>query len=98
MPGSLHTVDMAASGITAGIREVGYGPVVKLVSAPTRCKRVWVGRPEAATGKVWIGTQLRQNRLLDAGDMAGFYIHIDDASKIYLISEADSSVEYWIEH
>lgn len=99
MAGSIYTVDQAASGIVAGTVALADTAAHPLVASPAPCKRVWVGRPKGETNDVYVGTAARCGRLLAAADTSGFYIHIDDASKLSVqAAVASANVEYWIEN
>lgn len=94
-----------ASAVTVGTKTIAAAATPEpLVSAPHPCRHVWVGAPiTVATGAalntktLLVGNSAAQNMPIVPGNFEGFFIAVDDASKVYVKAGQDGEkVEYQV--
>lgn len=101
------TVNLGGHLLAQGEKTVGSG-TVQLTTTIKQCSRIWFGAPTANhtkgaanTGRILIGITAAGNASggvpLETNNLTGFYLHINDASKVYLTGfNAGDVVEYQI--
>lgn len=91
----------AAGGMACSSVTPGNTTARQLVSTPTPCTRVFLFAPRGSTNAadVLFGDANRQADYIANDGSRDRYIHIDDASKIYIkMVDAADSIEYRIEN
>jgi len=106
MVGSQRVIDQAAGIITCAVCSAIGATAKPLVaqSQGSTCKRVRLIAPRADgpgaaanTVPVFFGNSVRQNDQIALDGSTDQYIHVDDASKIYVKASTASTLEYRIE-